>query len=112
MRIPALLLLLLTAGLLGATAPALGQEPAGPVVAAEFAQTFPALLPMDPAPREHAVPAAAASGALGPDERVLVAATYWLLIGMLALRRVTRRDEPVPAPVSGWAFGLAPPVPR
>jgi hypothetical protein len=111
-RILALLSLVLTAVCaFGITSPALAQEPARPVVAPEFAASFPALLPIEPTASED--PSPTASGALGPDGRALVAATYWLLLGALALRRVTRRaPDPVPVPASGWEFGTAPPVPR
>ena len=95
--------------MLGLTAPALADDRGGPVVAAEFADNFPALLPMDSTPQD--TPGATASGALGPDERVLIAATYWLLLGALALRRVTRRAQPDETPVSGWTLGPAPPLP-
>lgn len=107
MRILALLTLVSAFGL---TAPALGQEPAQPVVAAEFADDFPALLPMRATAHDDA--GSTASGALGPDERALIAAAYWLLLGGVALRRVTRRSPDDSTPVSSWDFGHAPPVPR
>jgi hypothetical protein len=76
-------------------------------VAAEFAESFPALLPMS-ATKSSDRPA---SQGLGPDERVLIAATYWLLIGGLALRRVTRTPTGPSTPVSSSDFGHAPPLP-
>lgn len=91
---------------------ALGQEPAASVVAApEFVNAFPELVPVDStsprAPRPHA------SGALGLNGLALIAALYWLLLGLLALRRArlgTSREDPVP--VAGWVLGCAPPLPR
>jgi hypothetical protein len=101
--------LLLSAVLvLGLTAPAAAQEPSGPVVAAEFGDSFPTLLPMEEATERDSP----ASGALGPDERVLLAATYWLLLGGLALRRVRRRVESDWLPAAGWVIGDGPPLPR
>ena len=83
---------------------------AQPVAAPQFGKSFPALLPVD----QTAKPRATSSGSLGPDERVLLAAGYWLLIGALVLRRrATRRvDRGDPVPVAGWVLGYAPPLPR
>ena len=91
---------------------ALAQEPAAPVVAApEFVNAFPKLVPVDsagpPSPERHA------SGALGLHGLALVAALYWLVLGVLALRRTrfsTPREDPVP--VASWVLGCAPPLPR
>jgi len=58
------------------------------------ANDFPALRPI--AAVAQATPRSPGSGG-GPNEPVLIAATYWLLIGGLALRRVTRRT-PAPLP--------------
>ena len=104
MRILAVLTLVCALGL---SAPAFAQEPAKPVVAAEFAESFPALLPMSPTTGSNAT----ASQGLGLDETALIPATYWLLIGGLALRRVTRRRETPATPVSGRSLGPALPVP-
>lgn len=86
-------------------APASASEP---VVAPEFANSFPALLPIE----QTAKPKPAASGALGPDERVLLAATFWLLLAGFALWRVAGRPEHDPTPIVGWVLGYAPPLPR
>jgi hypothetical protein len=105
-------LLLLSAVLvLGLTAPAAAGEPSGPVVATEFADSFPALLPVEETTtRTHPTP----SGALGPDERVLAVASFWLLLAALATWRVARRrpERDDPTPVTGWVLGYAPPLPR
>jgi hypothetical protein len=97
-----------TVFVLGLAAPAAAREPSGPVVAPEFAESFPALLPVQATAKTES----AASGALGPDERVMLAATYWLVIAAFALRRVARRPEHDPTPTVGWALGYAPPLPR
>jgi len=93
-------------------APALGaekREPAPTDTPALAAEDFPALRPIAPL----AQAGRRSSGSTeSVDERVLIAATYWLLIGGLALRRVTRRAEEPPTPFSGWEFGPAPPLPR
>ena len=116
MRILALLSLLLTvACVLGMTAAAIGQDdvdtvPTGTVPTVdenvpddeEFGRDFEdraqpdpeepkqetrPLVPMDP----EAQPAGtAALPRTGTDERVLVAAAYWLLLGGVALRRASR----------------------
>jgi hypothetical protein len=93
---------------LALAAPATAREPSGPVVAPEFANTFPPLLPV----QETARAEPATSGALGPDERVLLAATFWLLLAGLALWRVAGRPEHDPTPIVGWVLGYAPPLPR
>jgi hypothetical protein len=68
--------------------------PAATDTPALAADDFPALRPI--APVAQAAPRSPGSGG-GPDERVLIAATYWLVIGGLALRRVTRRTpQPLP----------------
>jgi hypothetical protein len=101
--------LLLSAVLVvGLTAPASAREPSGPVVAAEFAESFPALLPVE----ETAKTESPASGALGADDRVLLAATFWLLLAGLALWRVAGRAEQDPTPITGWVLGYAPSLPR
>ena len=92
----------------GLAAPASAGEPSGPVVAPEFANSFPALLPV----QETAKADPPASGALGPDERVLLAATFWLLLAGLAISRAGRRPEHDPTPITGWVLGYAPPLPR
>ena len=103
-------LLLLSAVLLvvGPAAPASAAESSGPVVAPGFAASFPALLPV----QETAKPDPTASGALGPDERVLLAATFWLLLAGLAISRRGRQPEQDPTPITGWVLGYAPPLPR
>ncbi len=93
---------------LALAAPATAREPSGPVVAPEFANTFPPLLPV----QETARAEPATSGALGPDERVLLAATFWLLLAGFALWRVAGRPEHDPTPIVGWVLGYAPPLPR
>jgi len=93
---------------LALAAPATAREPSGPVVAPEFANTFPPLLPV----QETARAEPAASGTLGPDERVLLAATFWLLLAGFALWRVAGRPEHDPTPIVGWVLGYAPPLPR
>jgi hypothetical protein len=111
-RLAALSLVLTAVGLLVLAGPALAQEPAGSVVAApEFVNAFPELVPVDStsssARRPHP------SGALGLNGLALAAAIYWLLLGLLALRRTrlrTPREDP--APVAGWVLGCAPPLPR
>jgi hypothetical protein len=98
---------------LGVAATTLGQAEATPprteTVALE-PKDFPPLRPI--APVAQAAPRSPASGGAGADERVLIAATYWLLLGGLALRRVTRRAQGPSTPVSGWDFGHAPPLPK
>jgi hypothetical protein len=89
-------------------APASAREPSGPVIAPEFAASFPALLPV----QETSKPDPTAPGALGPDERVLLAATFWLLLAGLAISRSGRRPEHDPTPITGWVLGYAPPLPR
>lgn len=101
MRILALLTLACTLGL---SAPAFGQEPAKPVVAAEFAESFPALLPMSPTTGSNGT----ASKGLALHETALIPATYWLLLGAFALRRVTRRRESAATPVSGRGLQALP----
>jgi hypothetical protein len=51
---------------------------------------------------------------LGPDERVLAVASFWLLLAALATWRVARRrpEHDDPTPVTGWVLGYAPPLPR
>ena len=71
--------------------------PANRSIAPEFENSFPALLPI--AADREAEPAA--SGALGPDERVLLAATFWLLLAGFALWRVAGRPEHDPTPIVG-----------
>ena len=93
---------------LGLAAPATAREPSGPVLAPEFENSFPALLPV----QETAKAESASSGALGPDERVLVVASFWLLLAGLAIWRVARKPEHDPAPTVGWVLGYAPPLPR
>lgn len=92
----------------GLATPASAAEPSGPVVAPEFAASFPALLPV----QETAKPDPTTSGALGPDERVLLAATFWLLLAGLAISRSGRQPEHDPTPITGWVLGYAPPLPR
>jgi hypothetical protein len=104
-RIPAFPSLLVIAVLaLGPTASA---SAAAPVVAPEFADSFPALVPLEATAEDTT-----ASSALGPDERVLLAATFWLLLAGLALWRARRQPEQDPTPVTGWVLGYAPPLPR
>ena len=86
---------------LGLAAPA---SAATPVLAPEFEQSFPALQPLESTPED--------TSAFGPDDRVLLAATYWFLIAAFALRRVARRPEHDPTPTVGWVLGYAPPLPR
>ena len=97
--------------LLGLSAPAAAQAPTGPVLAPGFADSYPALRPV----QDTAQPTAGtqASGGLGLDGLALGAAIYWLLLGALALRRAqlrTPREDPVP--IAGWVLGCAPPLPR
>ena len=99
------LLLLSSVFVVGLVAPANASEP---VIAPEFANSFPALLPIEQA----AKPEPAASGALGPDERVLLAATFWLLLAGFAMWRRGRQPEHDPTPTVGWVLGYAPPLPR
>ena len=76
----------------GVAAPALGQErpkPAPTETPAIGPEDFPRLRPI--APVAQATPASTASGGIEADERVLIAATYWLLLGGVALRRARRR---------------------
>jgi hypothetical protein len=91
--------------------PAVAQEPAGPVLAPGFAESYPALRPIEDTPQPTA--GTQASGALGLNDLALAAAIYWLLLGALALRRAqlrTPREDPVP--IAGWVLGCAPPLPR
>jgi hypothetical protein len=99
------LLLLSSVFVVGLAAPASASEP---VIAPEFAASFPALLPV----QQTAKPDPAASGALGPDERVLLAATFWLLLAGFAMWRRARQPEHDPTPTVGWVLGYAPPLPR
>jgi hypothetical protein len=110
-RLAALSLVLTAVGLLALPGTALAQEPGVVVAAPEFVNAFPELVPVDstapPAPRPHP------SGALGLNGLALVAAIYWLLLGVFALRRArlrTPREDPVP--IAGWVLGCAPPLPR
>ena len=106
MRIPALLPLFLLAVLaLGPTAPA---SASAPVVAPEFANSFPALQPLQPAQESSD------SGVLrAADEPLLLGAAYWLLLAAFAMRRSVRRTpEDDPTPITSWVLGNAPPVPR
>jgi hypothetical protein len=99
-------LLLLSAVLaVGLAAPATAREP---VVAPEFAASFPALLPLE----ETAKTGPTASGSLGPDERVLLAGAFWLLLAAFAISRSGRQPEQDPTPITGWVLGYAPPLPR
>ncbi len=98
------LLILAAVFVLGLAAPS---SAATPVLAPEFEQSFPALQPLESTGQE-----AKPSGALGPDDRVLLAATYWLVIAAFALRRLARRPEHDPTPTVGWVLGYAPPLPR
>lgn len=86
---------------LGLASPA---SAATPVLAPEFEKSFPALQPLEPTSED--------TSAFGPDDRVLLAATYWLVIAAFALRRVARRPEHDPTPTVGWVLGYAPPLPR
>jgi hypothetical protein len=97
---------------LGFAAPAAGQAPAAPVVAApQFVSSFPALVPVDSTPAAHS--RAEPSGALGLDGLALAAAIYWLLLGALAVRQVRlRTPHEDPVPIAGWVLACAPPVPR
>jgi hypothetical protein len=89
-------------------APAAAATTDTPAVAAE---DFPALRPIAPEPPATTSRTASAGGV---DERVLVAAMYWLVIGGLALRRrITRRiEEESAVPVAGWVLAHGPPLPR
>lgn len=93
---------------LGVAAPATAREPSGPVLAPEFENSFPALVPVQETARAESAP----SGALGPDQRVLVVAFLWLLLAGLAVWRVARKPEHDPTPTVGWVLGYAPPLPR
>ena len=93
---------------LGAVAPATAREPSGPVLAPEFENSFPSLVPVQETTKAESAP----SGALGPDERVLLAATFWLLLASLAIWRRGRQPEHDPTPTVGWVLGYAPPLPR
>lgn len=76
----------------GATAPALGQERAKPAPTETPAigpEDFPPLRPI--APVAQSARASTASGGIEADGRVLIAATYWLLLGGVALRRARRQ---------------------
>lgn len=103
------LFLLATLFALALPAPATAAQP---VAAPEFVASFPALQPVEETARS--APATTSSGRLGPDELVLLAAGYWLLIGVFVLRRrATRRVERGdPVPAAGWVLGYAPPLPR
>jgi len=93
---------------LGVAAPATAREPSGPVLAPEFENSFPALVPVQETARAESAP----SGALGPDERVLLAATFWLLLAGVAIWRRGRQPEHDPTPTVGWVLAYAPPLPR
>lgn len=93
---------------LGAVAPATARERSGPVLAPEFENSFPSLVPVQETTKAESAP----SGALGPDERVLLAATFWLLLASLAIWRRGRQPEHDPTPTVGWVLGYAPPLPR
>jgi len=94
-------LLALSAVFFSLAAPA---SAATPVLAPEFEKSFPELQPLESTQKD--------ASAFGPDDRVLLAATYWVLIGAFALRRVARRPEHDPTPTVGWVLGYAPPLPR
>ena len=97
--------------MLGPSAPVAAQAPAGPVLAPGFAESYPALRPIEDTPRPTA--GTQASGSLGLNDLAVAAALYWLLLGALALRRAqlrTPREDPVP--IAGWVLGCAPPLPR
>jgi hypothetical protein len=76
----------------GVAAPALGQErpkPAPTETPAIGPEDFPPLRPI--APVAQTTQASTASGGIEADGRVLLAATYWLLLGGVALRRARRQ---------------------
>ena len=95
------LLLLSAVFLFSLAAPA---SAATPVLAPGFQQSFPELRPLESTHED--------TSAFGPDDRVLLAATYWVVIAAFALRRVARRPEHDPTPTVGWVLGYAPPLPR
>ena len=91
MRILAVVsLLLATLCVPGVAASAFGQSAPTPTAAETPAigpEDFPPLQPIAPVTTQTAS-SPSASGGIEPDERVLVAATYWLLLAGFALRRV------------------------
>lgn len=86
-KLALLSLIVVVACVSGVTATALGQDDVRSASRPEFAEDVPPLLPMS-----VTKPAATSAPVGGIDERILIAAAYWLLLGGVALRRARRAD--------------------